>query len=246
VLAARTDGGDTVKRDTEVSGHSLFIIDDHELIRRALTEVFVDAGFRVVGEADTVERARGRLDAADPDVVLADVHLPDGSGVDLCAESTARVPRRVWVILTSDGSDAIARAAAAAGADGLVLKQVPPSELVGRVERAVCGREPVAAVDATRSRAPVSSGIDVGDLALATLTSQESKVLALLELGRSNRQIACELLLSERTVRNYISSMFAKLGVCNRTEAAMLSVRSRTDTLEPVWSAPLHVNPVRF
>lgn len=221
-------------------GPRVFVIDDHELVRRALTDLLADAGCQVVGEAGSVGQARPRLALLEPEVVVADIHLPDGSGTTLCAEFRRLLPDCSWVMLTSDPSDSAVQAAVDAGATGFALKNARPQELLERVLRAAGQSNPASTAALTSGAAAPESG------ACTRLTSQERQLLDLLGRGLSNREMADIVHLSEKTVKNYLSNLYRKLGVRNRTEAALVATRTRREMAAASWTVPPHVQPVRF
>ena len=205
---------------------AVFLVEDHVVLRQSLALV-VDGedDLQVVGEAERMVQARFRIRATRPDVVVLDVHLPDGSGLDLCATIRRELPSTRVVVLTGDASSAVADGAVAAGADALVLKHVGCDRLLDEL-RHVTGR-PSRSVDTrvvqprrSRVRSPEQS-------AIARLTDQERLVLDLVADGLSNRQVAALLFLAEKTVKNYMTSIMRKLDVPSRTAAALVATRAR-------------------
>lgn len=201
----------------------LFLVDDHEVVREGLAELLNDVpDFEVVGEAGTAAHALARIPAARPDVALLDMRLPDGNGIDVCRDVRAALPETHCLILTSyDDQDAVL-AAVLAGASGYVLKEVRATALVDAIRQAALGRsliDPVliqAVVERVRQKSPTDSK-------LAALTEREREVLELIAEGLTNKQIADRLFLSEKTVKNYVSSLLAKLGMERRTQAAVFA-----------------------
>jgi two-component system, NarL family, response regulator DevR len=209
---------------------TVFLVDDHELVRRGVAEMLeADPAIRVVGEAGTVEQGRGRILATSPDVALLDVRLPDGSGIDLCRDLHGEAPRVRCVMLTGYDDDEAMYAAVIADAAGYVLKDVRGSGLIDVVKRVAAGRSALdpGLVKAVRNR--LRSG-PAADPRLASLNPREREVLALIADGLTNRQIGTRLSLTEKTVKNYVSSLLSKLGLQSRTQAAVLHLETRAST----------------
>jgi DNA-binding NarL/FixJ family response regulator len=210
-----------------VTSPRVFLVDDHELVRRGVADLLeADGAIEVVGEAGTVEQARGRILATDPDVVLLDVRLPDGSGIDLCRDLHSLAPHVRCVMLTAYDDDEALVAAVIADAAGYVLKDVRGSGLIDCVRAVAAGRTLLdpAIVRTVRSRMRAD---DHGDPRLAALNPREREVLGLIADGLTNRQIGARLSLTEKTVKNYVSSLLAKLGLQSRTQAAVLEMETR-------------------
>ena len=202
----------------------MFLLDDHEIVRRGLRELLEAEGdLLVVGEAGTAEEAYGRIPATTPHVAVLDVRLPDGNGIEVCREIRSRHPEIACIMLTSFSDDEAVYAAIMAGAAGYLLKQVRGSDLVDGVRRVAAGESlldpsvTTRVLDRLRHRE--------GDDELASLTDQERRILSLIAEGLTNRQIGERLFLAEKTVKNYVSNMFAKLGMHRRTEAAAYAAR---------------------
>lgn len=202
---------------------SVVLVDDHEVVRRGVAEL-IDAGdgLVVVGQAGSVAEAQRVIEANPPDVAVIDVRLPDGSGVDVCrwlAEAHGEVRS---VVFTSFADDEALIEAAEAGASGFVLKQVRGNELIDVIRRVAEGAQLLddALVRLARRRLEEAYG-GINE----RLTPQERRVLDLIGGGLSNREIGAELFLAEKTVKNYVSSLLAKLGLGRRTQAAALAVR---------------------
>lgn len=203
----------------------VFLVDDHELVRRGIREVLgVHQDIEVVGEAGTAEEAMSRISTASPDVAVLDVRLGDDepSGIELCRDIRSQYPDVACVMLTAHADDDALMASVMAGAAGYLLKQIRGPQLVDAVHRVAAGESLLDPHVVTRVldrlRAPV-------DDPLAVLTPQERSILDLIAQGRTNRQIGEELFLAEKTVKNYVSNLLAKLGLHRRTEAAALAVR---------------------
>ncbi len=203
----------------------VFLLDDHEIVRTGLRSLVSSADdLVVVGEAGTVAEALDRIPPTKPDVAILDVRLPDGSGIEVCREIRSNWPEIACVMLTSYADDEALVAAIMAGAAGYVLKQVAATDLVGDIRR-VAGGESLLDPELT---ARVLEGIRKGverDPLLASLTPQERRILDLIAEGRTNRQIANTLYLAEKTVKNYVSNLLAKLGMERRTQAATYAAR---------------------
>jgi len=203
----------------------VFLLDDHEVVRRGVADLLeAEEDISVVGEAGTAEEAVGRILALSPDVCVLDVRLPDGSGVEVCRAVREHRPDTACLMLTSFSDDEALLEAVLAGAAGYLLKQVRGSDLVDAVRRVASGQSLLdPAVTATVLRRLREGSAD--DERLRGLTEQERRVLALLADGRTNRQIADELFLAEKTVKNYVSNLLSKLGMSRRTEAAVWAAR---------------------
>ena len=204
----------------------VFLVDDHEVVRRGVAEVLEDdPGLMVAGEAGSVAEALARVPAVRPDVVVLDMRLPDGSGADLCRLLRRRLPDLPCLVLTSYSEPEAREAAIGAGATGFLLKQVRGPALVSAVHAVAAGGTLLEEVPATplRPRPPLPVGGD----RLELLTDQERIVLRLIGEGLTNRQIGDRMGLAEKTVKNYTSHLLAKLGLERRTQAAILATRLR-------------------
>ena len=204
----------------------VFLVDDHEIVRRGIAEL-VDAerDLEVVGEAGDVKQALGRIAATHPDVAVLDVRLPDGNGIDLCREIRSRYPEIACLILTAYDDDEAVRSAVLAGAAGYVVKDIRGQALVEDIRRVAAGKMLIPATAGRRVveqlvAAPVAPA-DPG------LSLRERQVLEFIADGLTNRQIAERLDLAEKTVKNYVSGLLAKLGLESRTQAAVYRVTSR-------------------
>jgi two-component system response regulator DevR len=199
----------------------VFLLDDHEVVRRGIAELLTSQpGFEVVGEAGTAAEARSRIPAVMPDVAILDARLPDGSGIDVCRDIRSALPATYCLILTSyDDQDAVL-AAVLAGASGYILKEVRAAGIVDAVRQVAMGRSLIdpKIVDQVMTRLRQGSA---GDNKLAALTEREREVLDLIAEGLTNRQIGERLFLAEKTIKNYVSSLLAKLGMERRTQAAV-------------------------
>jgi DNA-binding NarL/FixJ family response regulator len=202
----------------------VFLLDDHEIVRRGLRELLESASdVEIVGEAGTAEEAYGRIPATTPNVALLDVHLPDGDGIEVCREIRSRHPEIACIMLTSVADDEAVYAAFMAGAAGYVLKQVKPEELVAGVQRVARGESLIDPAVATRVLERLRDRTS-GD-ELAALTSQERNILDFISEGLTNREIGERMFLAEKTIKNYVSNMLAKLGMSRRSEAAAYAAR---------------------
>ena len=201
----------------------VFLLDDHEVVRRGLRELIeAEDDMVVAGEADTAETAVARVPPTRPDVCVLDVRLPDGNGVEVCRTIRSSHPEIRCLMLTSYADDEALVASVLAGASGYVLKQVRGRELVSDIRRVMRGESlhDPALTERVRERMrhPEPSELDA-------LTGRERTILGLIVDGRTNREIAEQLHLSEKTVKNYVSHLLAKLGVSRRAEAAALGAR---------------------
>jgi len=199
----------------------VFLLDDHEVVRRGLRELFEsEEGLTVVGEAATAAEALVRVPASKPDVAVLDVRLPDGDGVEVCRDLRSAMPELRCLMLTSYADDEALFSAILAGASGYVLKQIKGSDLVSAVRRVAAG-ESLLDPSLTKQVMERLRGENVEDERLARLTAQERNILELIADGKTNRQIADELYLAEKTVKNYVSNLLSKMGFNRRTEAAV-------------------------
>ncbi len=204
---------------------AVFLLDDHEIVRRGVRDMLeADGDIKVTGEAGTAASALARIPALRPDVAVLDVRLPDGDGVTVCREIRSRMPEVACLMLTSFADDDALMDAVMAGAAGYVLKQIRGTDLVGAVRTVATGQsilDPRAASQLMARLRGQSAKTDP----LAGLTPQEKRILELIGEGLTNRQIGERLFLAEKTVKNYISVLFAKLGMERRTQAAAYAAR---------------------
>lgn len=199
---------------------SVFLVDDHEVVRQGLRTLLEDAGLRVVGEASTAAEAVRRIVATRPQVAVLDVQLPDGTGIDVCREVRSLVPETACLMLTSFDDDDALFAAIMAGAAGYLLKQIRGLALVESVQRVAAGESLLDPKVTARVLERIRSGPRM-DPRLAALTDQERRILDLIAEGLTNRQIGTRLGLAEKTIKNYVSSLLAKIGLQSRTQAAL-------------------------
>lgn len=203
----------------------VFLMDDHEVVRTGLRSLIeADDGLEVVGEAATVADALVRIPLARPDVAILDVRLPDGSGVEVCREIRSDHPEIACLMLTSYADDEALLASVMAGAAGYVLKQVGGHDLVADIRTVGQGGTLLDAKLTERVLRRLRQGPEE-DERLRSLTPQERKILDCIAEGRTNRQIGEQLFLAEKTVKNYVSNLLAKLGMERRTEAAVFAAR---------------------
>jgi two-component system, NarL family, response regulator DevR len=203
----------------------VFLLDDHEVVRRGLRELLeAEPDIEVVGEAESAASALRRIPALRVDVAVLDARLGDGSGIDVCREIRSRDESVRAIILTSYDDDDALFAAIMAGAAGYVLKQIHGTDLVDGIRRVAAGQSLLDPALIARVLQRVRDGSGPPD-ELAALTEQERKILACIAEGMTNRQIGERLFLAEKTVKNYVSSLLAKLGLERRTQAAVLATR---------------------
>jgi len=203
----------------------VFLLDDHEVVRRGLCELLQrDGDIEVVGESGSAVEAAARIPALRPDVAVLDGRLPDGSGVEVCREVRSVDPSIAVLILTSYDDDDALFSAIMAGAAGYVLKQVRGTDLVDDVRRVAAGQSLLDPAVTQQVLERLRRG-PVEDSALAPLTDQEKRILELIGEGMTNRQIAESVFLAEKTVKNYVSSLLAKLGMERRTQAAVFAAK---------------------
>jgi DNA-binding NarL/FixJ family response regulator len=201
----------------------IFLVDDHEIVRRGVADLFEDEpDLEIVGEAATVAEALARIPTLPVDVAVLDVRMPDGNGVELCRDLRSQLPELRCLILTSYSDDEALLNAIMAGASGFVLKQVLGNDLISAVRRVGAGESLLDAKTTEALMKRIRQGRDDGG-PLAELTDQERAVFDLVGEGLTNRQIASRLFLAEKTVKNYVSHILAKLGMQRRTQAAVLA-----------------------
>jgi DNA-binding NarL/FixJ family response regulator len=212
---------------------SVFLVDDHEIVRRGVADLLGEADdLTVVGQAGTAAEALARIPSTRPDVAVLDMRLPDGNGVELCRELRSALPELNCLILTSYTDEQAMLDAILAGAGGYVIKDIRGMDLVSAVREVGEGRSLLdnraAAVLMDRLRASLD-----GPGPLADLTEQERALLGLIGEGLTNRQIAERMFLAEKTVKNYVSRLLAKLGMERRTQAAVLVTKLRAEGNQP-------------
>jgi two-component system, NarL family, response regulator DevR len=201
----------------------VFLVDDHEVVRRGLADLLAsDPELEVIGDAGSVSEAKVRIAALKPDVAVLDVRLPDGSGIELCRDLLSDLPDLRCLMLTSFTSDEAMLEAILAGASGYVIKDIRGMELAQAIKDVGAGKSLLdnraAAVLMSKLR-----GSAVQQDPLSGLTDRERTLLGLLSEGLTNRQIAARMFLAEKTVKNYVSRLLAKLGMQRRTQAAVFA-----------------------
>ncbi|GLZ78089.1 DNA-binding response regulator [Actinorhabdospora filicis] len=211
----------------------VFLVDDHELVRRGLADLFeAEEDLEVVGEAASVGEAMARIPGVKPDVAILDVRIGDGDGVELCRDLTSAMPELTCLMLTSFDDDEALFNAIMAGAAGFVLKQVLGTDLLSAV-RAVARGESLLDPRATAAlMARLRRDQEKAD-PLRVLTEQERVVLGHIGEGLSNKEIAERMFLAEKTVKNYVSHLLAKLGMQRRTQAAVMVTQLRGERPAP-------------
>ncbi|MFL6112805.1 MAG: response regulator [Catenulispora sp.] len=201
---------------------SVFLLDDHQVVRRGLKDMLEDEpDFQVVGEGSTAAEALARVPALRPRVAVLDVRLPDGDGVTVCRELRSKMPELACLMLTSFADEEALFDAIMAGASGYLLKQTLGADLVAAVRTVAGGESLLDPRLAAKVMAKLRAADEQKD-PLAQLTAQEHKVLDLIGEGLTNRQIAERLFLAEKTVKNYVSALLAKLGLTRRVQAAVM------------------------
>ncbi len=203
----------------------IYLLDDHEVVRRGLRELLESQGdIEVVGESASAVEAAARIPALSPQVAILDARLPDGSGIDVCRQVRSVDPSIQALILTSYDDDEALFTAIMAGASGYVLKQIRGTDLLDSVRRVAAGQsmlDPAVTqqvLERLRQGPAAPAGAD-------GLTAREREILALIGQGMTNRQIAQEMFLAEKTIKNYVSSLLAKLGLERRTQAAIFATK---------------------
>jgi DNA-binding NarL/FixJ family response regulator len=203
----------------------VFLLDDHEVVRRGIADLLADSGdIEIVGESGSAQEAIHRIPALRPDVAILDGRLPDGSGIDVCRDVRAVDASIKGLILTSYEDDEALFAAIMAGAAGYVLKQIRGTDLVDAVRRVAAGQSLLDPAVTQRVLERIRHGVEEPH-ELRNLTDQERRILEHVAQGLTNREIAGQMFLAEKTVKNYVSSVLAKLGLERRTQAAVLATK---------------------
>jgi DNA-binding NarL/FixJ family response regulator len=214
--------GDTVARPLR-----LLVVDDHDVVRQGLVALLGRRqGFEVVAEAGTAAEAVEQARRYEPDIVVMDVRLPDGSGIEACREIRAELPATRVIMFTSYPDEEAVLSAIVAGASGYLLKQVRARDLVTALEAVGRGEsllDPAVTEKVLERVRRIATGTAADDL--AALTSQEQKILLLVAEGKTNKEIAAEVFLSDKTVKNYVSSILSKLNLERRAQAAAYMAR---------------------
>jgi len=205
----------------------VFLVDDHDVVRRGLRALIEEAeDIEVIGEAASAGMALAGITKLVPDVAVLDVRLPDGSGVEVCREVRSQHPQIQCLMLTSFSDDEALFDAIMAGASGYLLKEVRDQDLVSAIRRVARGESLLDPALTGKVLERLRKG-DEEDPRLASLTDQERNILELVAQGMTNRQIADQVHLAEKTVKNYVSSILSKLGMSRRTEAAVFYTQQR-------------------
>ena len=210
----------------------LVVVDDHEVVRQGLVALLDRKdGFQVVAEAGTVAEAIATARRYQPDIVVMDVRLPDGSGVEACWDIRAERPETRVVMLTSYPDEEAVLSAIVAGASGYLLKQIRARDLVAALETVGRGEsllDPAVTEKVLERVRRIATGGQSDEL--AALTAQEQRILLLVAEGKTNKEIAAEIYLSDKTVKNYVSSILSKLNLERRAQAAAFVAKHRLDT----------------
>lgn len=213
---------------------TVFLVDDHEVVRRGLVDLLgSDPELEVIGEAGSVGEAMVKILALRPDVAVLDVRLPDGNGIELCRDLLSDLPELRCLMLTSYTSDEAMLDAILAGASGYVVKDIKGLELATAIKDVGAGRSLLDNRAAAALMANLRGAADRDDDPLTGLTDQERTLLHLLSEGLTNRQIAARMFLAEKTVKNYVSRLLAKLGMERRTQAAVFASKLEQQRRRP-------------
>ncbi|HEU4544223.1 MAG TPA: response regulator transcription factor [Jiangellaceae bacterium] len=208
----------------------VFLLDDHEVVRRGVAALLsAEPDLEVVGEASNASQALARIPALRPDVAILDVRLPDGDGVSVCREIRSRMPEVACLMLTSFADDDALFDSVMAGASGYVLKQIHGTDLVGAVRTVASGQSLLDPRSTARMLERLREQANRKD-PLAALSDQERRILELIGEGLTNRQIGERMYLAEKTVKNYVSNLLAKLDMQRRTQAAALAAQLKAES----------------
>lgn len=214
---------------TDEATIKVFLLDDHEIVRRGVKSLLeTEPEIEVVGEAGTAQQALARVPALRPDVAVLDVRLPDGDGVTVCRELRSRMPDLACLMLTSFADDDALFEAVMAGAAGYVLKQIQGTDLIGAVKTLASGESLLDPRTTARMLHRLRDQASKQD-PLAALSDQERRILELIGDGLTNRQIGERMFLAEKTVKNYVSNLLAKLNMQRRTQAAALAAKIKAE-----------------
>ena len=212
---------------SDVARIRVFLLDDHEVVREGVRQLLESSGeIDVVGEAATCADALARIPATQPNVAILDVQLPDGTGVEVCRDIRAEHPTVACLMLTSFSDEEALFQSIMAGASGYVLKQIRGNDLVATVRRVAAGESLIDPAVTGRLLERLRNPQPNEDPRIASLTKLERIILDHVAEGLTNRQIAAQVNLAEKTVKNYVSSILMKLGMARRTEAAVFAVRA--------------------
>lgn len=213
----------TSARGSGATALRVYLVDDHEIVRRGLRELLeLEPDVVVVGESASADEAARRIPAMRPDVAVLDARLPDGSGIEVCRQVRAVDPTIRALILTSFDDEQALTAAVLAGASGYLLKDIRGGDLVQTIRRVAAGENLLDSRAVARAQNTIASP-SATDPRLRSLTPQERRILVLVADGLTNRQIGAQLFLAEKTVKNYITAILAKLGMERRTQAAVFA-----------------------
>ena len=205
----------------------VFLLDDHEVVREGVRQLLESSGdIDVVGEAATCADALARIPATQPNVAVLDVQLPDGTGVEVCRDIRTEHPEVACLMLTSFSDEEALFQSIMAGASGYVLKQIRGNDLISTVKRVAAGESLIDPAVTGRLLERLRNPHPDEDPRLGSLTKLERIILDHVAEGLTNRQIAAQVNLAEKTVKNYVSSILMKLGMSRRTEAAVFAVRA--------------------
>jgi two-component system response regulator DevR len=224
-----------VPRFSAKSPIRVFLVDDHEVVRRGVHDLLdAEPDIEVIGEAESSSHALARGPALRPDVAVLDIRLPDGDGISVCRELRSSMPSLACLMLTSFDDDDALLDAIMAGAAGYVLKQIKGSDLVSAVRTVASGQsllDPATTARLMSSLRDDHSGPGPEQEALSALSPREREILALIGEGLTNRQIGKQLYLSEKTVKNNVSRLLAKLGVERRVQAAVIATNTESGNI---------------
>jgi two-component system response regulator DevR len=217
----RRSGGTCAPSSEGLAMVTVFLVDDHEVVRRGLIDLLsADPDLQVIGEAGSVSQALAQIPALQPDVAVLDVRLPDGNGIELCRDLLSKMPDLRCLMLTSFTSDEAMLDAILAGASGYVVKDIKGMELAKAIKEVGAGKSLLDNRAAAALMAKLRGVAERSD-PLSGLTNQERVLLNLLGEGLTNKQIAARMFLAEKTIKNYVSRLLAKLGMERRTQAAV-------------------------
>jgi two-component system response regulator DevR len=209
----------------------ILVVDDHEIVRQGLVSLLDRReGLRVVAQAGTVAEAIEQARRFEPDIVILDVRLPDGSGIEACREIRSELPKTRVIMLTSYPDEEAVLSAIIAGASGYLLKQIRARDLVAAIETVGHGEsllDPAVTEKVLERVRRIAAGTYTTEV--AQLTGQEQKILLLVAEGKTNKEIASEIFLSDKTVKNYVSSILSKLNLERRAQAAAFVAKHRID-----------------
>ena len=203
----------------------VFLLDDHEVVRRGVADLLSsESDIEIIGEAGTASEAIARIPALSPDVAVLDVRLPDGNGVEVCRDMRSVLPDLKCLMLTSFADDEALFDAIIAGAAGYVLKQIKGNDLIDAVRRVAAGESLLDPTATARVLDRLRRG-EAHDPRFESLTEQERRILELIGEGLTNREIGERMFLAEKTVKNYVSNLLAKMGMERRTQVAVYAAK---------------------